>query len=90
MNAKVILLLQPSATTNDTTIPGSDISTALESVYPSIQGADIEALIAVCESMIAESEGFDAKLSCYLGLSNISFCFLHSSSIPISYRRRRN
>jgi hypothetical protein len=45
------LLLQSSATTNETTINGSDIATAFKTMFPSIQDAEINALIAVCSAI---------------------------------------
>jgi hypothetical protein len=46
------LLLQSSATTNDTTADGSDIAAALKTFFPSIQDAEIKALIAVCSPVL--------------------------------------
>ena len=45
-------LLQSSATTNETTIHGSDIAAALKIMYPSIQDAELKALIAVCSPIL--------------------------------------
>ena len=52
-NAKIFfILLQSSATTNDTTSGGNDIAAALKIVFPSIQDAEIKALIAVCSPIL--------------------------------------
>ena len=56
-----LLLLHSSATTNDTAISGSDIAVALKSMFPSIQDAEIKALIAVC-SPNTESDYFSTNL----------------------------
>ena len=42
------ILFESSATTNETTSGGSDIAAALKTTFPSIQDAEINALIAVC------------------------------------------
>ena len=46
------LLLQSSATTNETLSHNSDIPSALKSFCPSIQDADIRALITVCKPIL--------------------------------------
>ena len=48
-----ILLLQSSATTNESMSRGGDITTAMKTFFPSIHYADVKALITVCKLILS-------------------------------------
>ena len=47
------LLLQSSATTNESLSRGDDITTAMKTFFPSIHYADVKALITVCNFILS-------------------------------------